>query len=101
MQAPRAQAAPSLEGAPAAPPSPAAAQEGRLAAPAASMAKRSAGAGADLSAAPASPAAELERIAKLREEGRDVEADRALEEFRKRFPAYRIDDATWRRVKPR
>jgi hypothetical protein len=47
------------------------------------------------------PRADLERIAKLRAEGRDEEADRALEEFRKRFPGYRIDDATWARVKPR
>jgi hypothetical protein len=47
------------------------------------------------------PHAELERIAKLRAEGRDEEADRALEEFRKRFPDYRIDDATWAKVKPR
>ncbi len=101
-QAPRAQLAPSIEAAPAAPAPPAAA-EGRLFAPTPSMAKRSAAAGAsaDTLSAPASPAAQLERIAKLREEGRDAEADRALEEFRKRFPAYRIDDAAWQRVKPR
>ncbi len=74
----------------------------RLESPAASVAKRSAAAGAsaDLMAAPVEPVRELERIAKLREEGRHAEADRALEEFRKRFPAYRIDDAMWQRVKP-
>ena len=90
--------APSVEGAPVSPST----AEGRFAAPAASMAKRSAapGASADTMAS-TSPVAELERIAKLREEGRDAEADRALEEFRKRFPGYRIDEAMWRRVKPR
>lgn len=44
---------------------------------------------------------ELERIAKLRAEGRHDEADRALEEFRKRHPGYRIAPAMWERVKPR
>jgi hypothetical protein len=44
---------------------------------------------------------ELERIAKLREEGRDADADRALEEFRRGHPDYRIADAMWQRVKPR
>jgi outer membrane biosynthesis protein TonB len=52
-------------------------------------------------AAPAEPGRELERIAKLREEGRDEEADKALEEFKRRYPAFRIPDATWSRVKPR
>ena len=37
-----------------------------------------------------SPQAELERIAALRRQGRDEEADRALAEFRKRYPGYRI-----------
>lgn len=37
-----------------------------------------------------SPQAELERIAQLRREGKDEEADRALAEFRKRYPDYRI-----------
>lgn len=86
---------------PAAPP---AAAEQRFAAPAPSMAKRSAttgGAAADLMTATTSPATELEKIAQLREAGRDAEADRALEEFRKRYPDYRIDDAMWQRVKPR
>lgn len=47
------------------------------------------------------PAAALEAIAKLRAAGRDAQADRALEDFRRRFPDYRMDDAMWARVKPR
>lgn len=47
------------------------------------------------------PASALEAVAKLREAGRGEEADRALDEFRRRYPDYRIDDATWERVKPR
>lgn len=47
------------------------------------------------------PEAELERIARLRSEGRHEEADRALEEFRRRHPEYRIPEATWERVRPR
>ena len=43
---------------------------------------------------------ELERIAKLRGEGRHAEADEALERFRRENPAYRIPDAMWERVKP-
>jgi hypothetical protein len=56
-------------------------------------------------AAPApSPAlleAELERIARLRVEGNDAEADRLLENFRRDHPGYTISDAMWERVKPR
>ena len=48
-----------------------------------------------------SPEAALERIAKLREAGRDGEADRALETFRRAHPGYQIPDALWQRVKPR
>jgi hypothetical protein len=44
---------------------------------------------------------ELERIAKLRDEGRNGEADKALEQFRRDHPAYPIAEATWQRVKPR
>ena len=44
---------------------------------------------------------ELERIARLRAEGRHGEADKALEEFRRRHPEYRIAPAMWERVKPR
>jgi outer membrane biosynthesis protein TonB len=47
------------------------------------------------------PDRELERIAQLRIEGRQVEADEALEAFRRRYPDYRIPDAVWERVKPR
>jgi hypothetical protein len=44
---------------------------------------------------------DLEAIAKLRAEGRNEEADKALEEFRRKHPGYRIPDAMWERVKPR
>jgi hypothetical protein len=44
---------------------------------------------------------ELERIAKLRDGGRNADADKALEDFRRDHPAYRIPDAMWERVKPR
>lgn len=47
------------------------------------------------------PERELERIAKLRSEGRHEEADKALEAFRRAHPAYRIPEALWERVKPR
>ena len=39
-----------------------------------------------------SPEAELERIARLRAAGKHEEADRALAEFRKRHPAFRLSD---------
>jgi hypothetical protein len=38
------------------------------------------------------PEAWLERIAALRKEGRQEEADKALAEFRKRYPEYRISE---------
>jgi hypothetical protein len=44
---------------------------------------------------------ELERIAALRAAGRDAEADRALEDFRRNHSGYRIPEAMWERVKPR
>ena len=44
---------------------------------------------------------ELERIARLRAEGKHEEADKALEEFRRKHPAFRIPEAMWERVKPR
>jgi hypothetical protein len=47
------------------------------------------------------PARELERIARLREATRHEEADRALKEFQRRHPDYRIPEAMWQRVKPR
>ena len=72
-----------------------AAPAGRMGAPAANLSSMKARAGFE------DPKAELERIAKLRAEGKDEDADRALEEFRRRHPGYRIDDAAWERVKPR
>jgi hypothetical protein len=97
LRAAPAPAAPPPAEAPAAPPVAA-----QLApAPKAAAKREAAGATADVMAKAHDPHAELERIAKLRAEGRDEEADRALDEFRKRFPHYRIDDATWARVKPR
>lgn len=47
------------------------------------------------------PEPELERIAQLRREGRHDEADKALAEFRKRFPDYRMTDAMRERVERR
>ena len=52
-------------------------------------------------AADPDPARELERIARLRESGRNEEADRALAEFRRRHPGYKISEPMWERVKPR
>ena len=42
---------------------------------------------------------ELERIAKLRVEGRNAEADKALAEFRRKYPDFTIPPAMWERVK--
>jgi len=44
---------------------------------------------------------ELERIATLRAEGKHDEADKALAEFRKRFPDYKIPEEMLRRVERR
>lgn len=52
-------------------------------------------------AAPADPARQLERIAQLRESGAHAEADRLLEEFRRRHPGFRIPEAMWERVRAR
>jgi hypothetical protein len=49
----------------------------------------------------ADPVAELERIARLRSDGRHEEADKAIAEFRRKYPDYRIPDPVWERVKPR
>ncbi len=46
----------------------------------------------------APPERELERIATLRLEGKHEEADKALAEFRRRFPDYRMSDAMRERV---
>ncbi|HXZ52547.1 MAG TPA: hypothetical protein VEH51_11145 [Burkholderiales bacterium] len=48
-----------------------------------------------------SPERWLERIAALRRAGQDDEADRLLAEFRRRFPDYRIPEATLKRVERR
>jgi len=47
------------------------------------------------------PDQELERIADLRRQGRHDEADKALAEFRKRYPDFRIPEATRERVERR
>ena len=44
----------------------------------------------DRAATAATPERELERIVELRRQGRDEEADKALAEFRKRYPDYQI-----------
>ena len=43
----------------------------------------------------------LERIAQLRQQGRHDEADKALSEFRKRYPDYQIPEATLGKVERR
>ena len=47
------------------------------------------------------PERELERIAELRRQGKHDEADKALAEFRKRYPDYRIPEAVRERVERR
>jgi len=53
------------------------------------------------SAARLSPERLLERIAELRKEGRHDEADKALAEFRQRYPDYRISDEMLQKVERR
>jgi hypothetical protein len=48
-----------------------------------------------------SPEVELERIARLRAAGRHEEADKALAEFRKRYPDYRLSDEVRAKVERR
>jgi len=43
----------------------------------------------------------LERIARLRQEGKHDEADRALAEFRNRYPSFKIPEETLKRVEKR
>jgi hypothetical protein len=45
-----------------------------------------------------SPQRWLERIAELRKQGRDEEADKQLAEFRKRFPDYRIPESMLEKI---
>ena len=74
-------------------------------APAARMKREALAAQAPAAAADAQaidePTRELEAIAKLRIERRHEEADKALSEFRRKRPDYRIPEAMWERVKPR
>src|SRR5262245_3828979 len=49
-------------------------------------------------APPLSPEQLLERVAELRKQGRQAEADKALEEFRKQYPDYRISEEMLRKV---
>jgi hypothetical protein len=68
---------------------------------AAANADSAAAAGATAGMATDAPERELEGIAQLRIEGKDAEADKALDEFRRRHPGYHIAPAMWERVKPR
>ena len=54
-----------------------------------------------MSAQVESPRQMLERVARLREAGRHEEADRALAEFRKRYPDYRLSDEMKAKVEKR
>ena len=47
------------------------------------------------------PEKELERIAELRKQGKHDEADKALAEFRKRYPDFKIPAAMLERVERR
>jgi len=48
-----------------------------------------------------SPETLIDRIAELRAAGRDDEADRALEDFRRAYPDFRFSDAQWEKVRKR
>jgi hypothetical protein len=85
----------------AAPPVAEAAAPASRAAPAAEMRLKREAAAADVQGSIDEPTRELEAIAKLRVEGRQEEADKALAEFRRKRPDYRIPEAMWERVKPR
>lgn len=102
---PQAQAAPAIRAEPAQAPLRAKQEaESDRAARVAGAAADSAGMGAravQKSIAETDPVRELERIAKLREAGDHAAADKALDEFRKRFPDFRIPEATWEKVRPR
>jgi hypothetical protein len=73
------------------------------AAPAALRAKREerSAALADAKVSPDPRVRELERIAQLRRDGKQAEADEALAKFRREHPDYRIPDPLWEQVKPR
>ncbi len=82
-------------------PAPASKSLGAIAPLAKRDAAESAPAAARLQAARTEEEIELERIAKLRAEGKHEDADKALAEFRRRHPDFRIPEATWERVRPR
>ena len=89
---------------PAASPSSAAASAApaaRAAVPAGEMRLKREAVAADAQAPIDEATRELEAIAKLRAEGRYEEADKALAEFKRKRPDYRIPDAMWERIKPR
>ena len=90
---------------PAAPASPSTADLAPATAPPAPVSRAQS---ARMAAAPAAAAAkeaatpeqrELERIARLRADGKDDEADAALEAFRRAHPDYRIEPAMWEKVR--
>ena len=102
--APLAAPAPPAAQSPAAPPpsqAPSADYNAAPAAAATARAKSSASALESASAKIVAPEQELEGIATLRAKGQDDEADRALADFLRRYPGYRIPDTMWERVKPR
>lgn len=81
-------------------------RKAQASAPAADQAAPAAGVAGALRAAKPPEQAEtpelwLERIAALREQGRDREAGESLAEFRRRHPDYRIPEPMLRRVAPR
>jgi len=86
---------------PAAPPAATSGALSSRAAPTAEMRMKREAVAADMQAPIDEPTRELEAIAKLRVEGHQEEADKALAEFRRKRPDYRIPDAMWERVKPR
>jgi hypothetical protein len=67
-------------------------------APAMAMAKRADAPAKDVAD---TPERELERIAELRKQGRHDEADKALAEFRKHYPEFKLTDAMRERVERR
>jgi hypothetical protein len=82
---------------PASPP-PAAAREDAAQARAAPELRAGAKLSENTAGAAASPEQWLQGIMDLRRQARDVEADQQLAEFRKRYPDYRIDEATMRKL---
>jgi len=86
---------------PPSPPAAAASPPARQRAKRESEADAAAGARALRKSVAADPERELVQIAKLREASQNEEADKALEEFRKRYPEFKISEGMWDRVRPR